>query len=150
AADRRAAGARAAARLRRADLPAAGRRLRRAAGSGASGSPADPARHGADLGAPGAGAGRRALSAGAAGRLVPVRRPAARLIAAMSADNRNLAQFARGFAAFPGQRPWPAYRLDLADWLALLAGLAEASSWSLLGLWGEPEQVWLALRDEED
>ena len=68
----------------------------------------------------------------------------------MSADNRNLAQFARGFAAFPGHRPWPAYRLDLADWLALLAGLAEASSWSLLGLWGEPEQVWLALRDEED
>jgi Ni,Fe-hydrogenase III large subunit len=68
----------------------------------------------------------------------------------MSADNRHLAQFARGFAALPEHRPWPAYRLDLADWLALLAGLAEAPAWTLLGLWGEPEQIWLALRDEAD
>ena len=68
----------------------------------------------------------------------------------MSADNRHLAQFARGFAALPEHRPWPAYRLDLADWLALLAGLAEAPAWSLLGLWGEPERIWLALRDEAD
>jgi len=68
----------------------------------------------------------------------------------MSTDNRHLAQFARGFAALPEHRPWPAYRLELADWLALLAGLAEAPAWTLLGLWGEPEQIWLALRDEAD
>ena len=68
----------------------------------------------------------------------------------MSSDNRHLGQFARGFEAIPEHRPWPAYRLDLADWLALLGGLAEASAWSLLGLWGEPERIWLALRDEAD
>src|SRR5215470_4415354 len=39
----------------------------------------------------------------------------------MSADNRNLAQFARGFSGLPGHRPSPAYRLDLAIRLERIA-----------------------------
>lgn len=42
------------------------------------------------------------------------------------------------------QLPWPRYRLDRAQSLALVAQL-ETADWSLLGLWGDSEAVHVAL-----
>lgn len=46
------------------------------------------------------------------------------------------------------QRPWPRAELDREGWGRLLERLASTPEWSLLGLWGEPATVHLALRDE--
>ena len=45
------------------------------------------------------------------------------------------------------QRPWPRYRLDRAQWQALVDRLARAG-WTLLGLWAETAEVHAALMDE--
>jgi Ni,Fe-hydrogenase III large subunit len=45
------------------------------------------------------------------------------------------------------QRPWPRYRLDPAQWRALIDRLARVD-WTLLGLWAEAAEVHVALMDE--
>jgi Ni,Fe-hydrogenase III large subunit len=65
-------------------------------------------------------------------------------------DAPSLARFAAAAPPLTGHAPWPAWTLDRQAWGALLDALAAASEWSLLGLWGEPAVVWLALRDEAD
>ena len=45
------------------------------------------------------------------------------------------------------QRPWPRYRVSRELWHVLIGRLAE-TDWSLLGLWGEAEEVHAALMDE--
>jgi len=47
----------------------------------------------------------------------------------------------------PGHRPWPRAIVDAAVWRAAIAGLAEHRL-TLLGFWGEPESVHLALLEE--
>jgi Ni,Fe-hydrogenase III large subunit len=49
----------------------------------------------------------------------------------------------------PGHKPWPRYRLDRAEWRSLVARLAEVD-WSLVGIWAEPGEVHVCLRDEAD
>lgn len=44
------------------------------------------------------------------------------------------------------QRPWPRYRLSLAQWRLLVRHLAE-KDWALLGLWAEPDTVHAALHE---
>lgn len=44
-------------------------------------------------------------------------------------------------------RPWPRFEVNEAGWRSLLTQLV-GTDWSLLGLWGEPGQVHLALRDD--
>jgi Ni,Fe-hydrogenase III large subunit len=46
-----------------------------------------------------------------------------------------------------GHRPWPRFCLDAAAWRGLIERLGEAD-WSLLGLWADPAEVHLALRDD--
>jgi len=48
------------------------------------------------------------------------------------------------------QRPWPRVDLDRDGWQALLSALRARPAWSLLGLWGEPGRIHLALRDETE
>ena len=45
------------------------------------------------------------------------------------------------------QQPWPRYRVSRELWHVLIGRLAE-TDWSLLGLWGEAEEVHAALMDE--
>ncbi|MBX6425570.1 MAG: NADH-quinone oxidoreductase subunit C [Variibacter sp.] len=47
-----------------------------------------------------------------------------------------------------GHRPWPRCVVDEALWRALAQGLAAGEA-TLLGLWGEPDAVHMALLDEE-
>jgi Ni,Fe-hydrogenase III large subunit len=46
-------------------------------------------------------------------------------------------------------RPWPRAVVTTELWQAAIAGLA-GGQWQLLGLWGEPDRVHMALRDESD
>jgi Ni,Fe-hydrogenase III large subunit len=50
-------------------------------------------------------------------------------------------------AAVEGHGPWPRVVLDDAGWRRLRAAL-DGADWTLVGLWGEPGQVHLALRDD--
>src|SRR5438105_2112215 len=52
-----------------------------------------------------------------------------------------------GTSGHLSQRPWPRYRLDRAQWQALIDRLASAD-WTLLGLWAEAAEVHTALMDE--
>ncbi|MDO8605919.1 MAG: hydrogenase expression protein HypE [Phaeospirillum sp.] len=45
-------------------------------------------------------------------------------------------------------RPFPRFRLDSRAWRAMVGQLAVAE-WSVMAMWGEPDEVHLALRDEE-
>jgi Ni,Fe-hydrogenase III large subunit len=45
------------------------------------------------------------------------------------------------------QRPWPRYRLDHRQWRALADRLS-STDWTLLGLWAEAAEVYVALLDE--
>ncbi|KAF0118034.1 MAG: hyfG [Rhodospirillaceae bacterium] len=46
-------------------------------------------------------------------------------------------------------RPWSRFEVSEAQWWRLMEAM-EVSRWSLLGLWAEPERVYLALRDDTD
>ncbi|MEZ5820603.1 MAG: NADH-quinone oxidoreductase subunit C [Bradyrhizobium sp.] len=46
-------------------------------------------------------------------------------------------------------RPWPRAVVSVEAWHEAIAGLA-GGQWLLLGLWGEPDRVHMALRDETD
>ncbi|MBI5321244.1 NADH-quinone oxidoreductase subunit C [Bradyrhizobium sp.] len=46
-------------------------------------------------------------------------------------------------------RPWPRARVTAEIWQEAIAALA-GGQWQLLGLWGEPDRVHMALRDESD
>ncbi len=48
----------------------------------------------------------------------------------------------------PNHRPWPRTRLEPARWSFAIAQLAEGN-WTLMGLWGEPATVHMALHDGE-
>ena len=48
----------------------------------------------------------------------------------------------------PNHHPWPRTRLEPARWSFAIAQLAEGN-WTLMGLWGEPEAVHMALLDDE-
>jgi len=64
--------------------------------------------------------------------------------------DRGLLAFLADLAApVPGHRPWPRHPLDRDGWLGLVERL-ERVDWSLLGLWGEPGLIHLALRDDGD
>src|SRR5215468_11631292 len=52
-----------------------------------------------------------------------------------------------GIAA--SHRPWPRVVVTAEVWNETVAGLA-GGQWQLLGLWGEPDRVHMALRDEAD
>lgn len=52
-----------------------------------------------------------------------------------------------GGAPVTGHRPWPRYRVTRDGWLQLIAEL-EGNAWSLLGLWGEPNAVHAAVRED--
>ena len=56
----------------------------------------------------------------------------------------ELANFLSASEAVKGHRPWPRYRLSLAEWMALIARL-ERADWALVGLWAEPREVHVAL-----
>ncbi|MEZ5865655.1 MAG: NADH-quinone oxidoreductase subunit C [Geminicoccaceae bacterium] len=51
-------------------------------------------------------------------------------------------------APVPVHRPWPRTRLAPDRWSFAIAQLAEGH-WTLMGLWGEPDSVHMALRDDE-
>src|ERR1017187_7802830 len=59
----------------------------------------------------------------------------------------DLTSFLAGLAPkVAGHGPWPRHILDRQGWLDLL-GRMEGSNYPLLGLWGEPGIVHMALRD---
>jgi len=60
----------------------------------------------------------------------------------------TLIEFLSGGAS-TGQRPWPRYRLNRAQWTALATHLG-ATDWALLAVWGEPSEVHAALMDETE
>ena len=63
---------------------------------------------------------------------------------------RDLLPFLADHAArVPAHRPWPRHLLDHDGWLGLI-GQLESADWSLVGLWGEPGMIHLALRDGGD
>ena len=64
----------------------------------------------------------------------------------MSAHSRLLAALNAG-QPIAGHRPWPRAVVTSEIWHDLIQGLA-AGAWSLLGLWGEADQVHLALYEE--
>ena len=64
------------------------------------------------------------------------------------ADSRALSDLLAGSTAVAGHWPWPRVVLDSAGWRRLRDALAAGADWTLLGLWGEPCAVHLALRDE--
>ena len=134
------AGVRPAGRLRRA-VPAAERhRLRRAARRRPRRSQASYVPMFAHLGA---GAGRRHLSAAAAGRLVPERREAARMRRRRCRSDRHRCS-GRTAERAP---PMAARRRRRA-----MAGSCRRASWptgdcTLLGLWGDADAVHMALLD---
>ncbi|AWK89302.1 nickel-dependent hydrogenase large subunit [Azospirillum thermophilum] len=67
------------------------------------------------------------------------------------AEERSLRQVLERIGApVADHRPWPRHTVDRAGWLSLAGMLRERPDWGLLGLWGEPDRVHAALRDEGD
>ncbi|MBM3597041.1 MAG: hydrogenase expression protein HypE [Alphaproteobacteria bacterium] len=64
-------------------------------------------------------------------------------------DVPGLHAFLAELSPVAGQLPWPRHHLDLAGW-RVLARRLDGSTWSLLGLWGEPATIHAAFRDEVD
>lgn len=62
-------------------------------------------------------------------------------------ETLSLLGFLTGAPTAEHHRPWPRIVVNEATWRDLVAHLA-GSDWWLLGLWGEPGQVHMALRDE--
>jgi Ni,Fe-hydrogenase III large subunit len=61
----------------------------------------------------------------------------------------NLNQFLRKGDIAQAHRPWPRIIATAEVWNKAIAGLT-GGQWQLLGLWGEPDRVHMALRDESD
>ncbi|HKU06178.1 MAG TPA: NADH-quinone oxidoreductase subunit C [Bradyrhizobium sp.] len=61
----------------------------------------------------------------------------------------GLTEFLRKGDIAADHRPWPRLAVTTEIWHEAIAGLA-GGQWQLLGLWGEPDRVHMALRDEAD
>src|SRR5262245_51447854 len=61
----------------------------------------------------------------------------------------GLNEFLRKGDTTQSQRPWPRVLVTAELWSEAIAGLA-GGQWQLLGLWGEPDRIHMALRDETD
>ena len=61
----------------------------------------------------------------------------------------GLHEFLRKGGIAPGHRPWPRAVVTAKIWNEAIAGLA-GGQWQLLGLWGEPDHIHMALRDDAD
>ncbi len=59
--------------------------------------------------------------------------------------SERLAELLAERTPVPGHRPWPRYEIDEADWLTIAQELGKGGG-DLLGLWGEKDNVHLALR----
>src|SRR5262249_46472901 len=141
-----AARARPAGRLWRAHPAPPGHGLRR---GGRPAPHADARRPAAGVAAPAARADRGHPPAGTHGRLVPGGRAAAGLRAAMAdITGSDLLAFLAQLDRVAEHRPWPRFPVDRTGWSVMIERLRAEDAWSLLGLWGEPGQVHLALRDE--
>ena len=68
----------------------------------------------------------------------------------MKASNSDpaLSAVLRAGQPVTGHRPWPRFVVNVEIWNVLLAGLVKGR-WSLLGLWGEPGMVHLAVHELE-
>lgn len=64
-------------------------------------------------------------------------------------DEARLARLFDEGETLSGHRPWPRRPVDEALWRSVADRLA-AGDWTLLGLWGEPASVSMALLDEHD
>ncbi len=62
--------------------------------------------------------------------------------------NVTLLDFLSSGTPVERHRPFPRFRLDIRAWRALVGQLA-TSEWSVMALWGEADEVHVALRDEE-
>ncbi|CAA7611796.1 Ni,Fe-hydrogenase III large subunit [Candidatus Terasakiella magnetica] len=62
--------------------------------------------------------------------------------------NVTLLEFLSFGQPVEGHRPYPRFQLDKRAWQALVERLL-AADWVLMAEWGEPDEVHLALRDEE-
>ena len=63
----------------------------------------------------------------------------------MMAMRERLAKLIAERAPVPGHRPWPRYEVDEAAWITVAQELGQGGG-DLLGLWGEKDNVHLALR----
>jgi Ni,Fe-hydrogenase III large subunit len=63
----------------------------------------------------------------------------------MTTMSNRLAALIADRAAVAGHRPWPRYQIDHDTWTAIAQALGEGGG-DLLGLWGEKDNVHLALR----
>jgi len=61
---------------------------------------------------------------------------------------RSLSDLVSECARVGSQRPWPRVAVDTAVW-SFVAGRLADGNWTLLGLWGEPAAVHMALLEEE-
>jgi Ni,Fe-hydrogenase III large subunit len=61
----------------------------------------------------------------------------------------GLNEFLRKGEIAANHLPWPRVAVSAEIWNEAIAGLA-GGQWQLLGLWGEPDRVHMALRDEAD
>lgn len=48
-----------------------------------------------------------------------------------------------------GHKPWPRFRLSRSGWFDLIARIEQHADWALLGIWAEPQEVHLALFEED-
>ncbi len=62
--------------------------------------------------------------------------------------NVTLLEFLSAGQPVVDHRPFPRFRLDGRAWRAMIEQMA-AAEWSVMALWGEPDEVHVALRDEE-
>ena len=81
------------------------------------------------------------VAARAGGALVPCRGRAI----GMTVMSERLAKLIAERTPVPGHRPWPRYEVDEAAWIAIAQALGKGGG-DLLGLWGEKDNVHLAMR----
>jgi Ni,Fe-hydrogenase III large subunit len=62
--------------------------------------------------------------------------------------NITLEEFLSAGQVVPEHRPFPRVRLDTPSWHGMVEQMTSAE-WTVMALWGEPEDVHVALRDEE-
>jgi len=62
--------------------------------------------------------------------------------------NVTLLEFLSSGRPVAEHRPFPRFRLDAPAWRAMVEQMS-AAEWSVMALWGEPDEVHVALRDED-
>ena len=62
--------------------------------------------------------------------------------------NVTLEEFLSAGQVVPEHRPVPRVRLDTQSWHAMIEQMPSAE-WTIMALWGEPDEVHVALRDED-